>query len=74
MGIIVQDDWDVSNVICNFLEFFYTTTKKCLGVYYLTTQLVITHIYNIANNFREHRKNPIFTNTCAVMKIKILKY
>ena len=64
----------MSNVVYNFLEFFYTATKECSGIYYSTTQLVITPIYNIAHNFKDHRENPIFTDTCATMEIKILKY
>ena len=39
MGIILQDDWDVSNAVCNFLEVFYTAIKECSGVYYLTINL-----------------------------------
>ena len=33
-----------------------------------------SHIYHIGNNFKEHRKNPIFKDAYAVMKIKISKY
>ena len=57
-----------------FLEVFYTATKECSGVYYPTTQLVITHIYNIAYNFKDHRKNLIFTYACVVMETIFLKY
>ena len=74
LNMIFPDDWDVYRVICNFLEVFYIATKECSGIYYPTIQLVISYIYNIAQNFKEHRDNPIFTAACAVMKIKISKY
>ena len=74
LNMIFPDDWEVCRSICNFLEVFYIATKECSGVYYPTIQLIISHIYNIAQIFQEYRDNPIFTNACVVMEIKILKY
>ena len=71
MRMIFQDDWDMYNVIYNFLKVFYTPTNDCSGVYYLTTQLVITHIYCITNNFKAIREKLIFKYACAVMELKI---
>ena len=64
----------MSNTVYNFLDVFYSATKKCSGVHYPTTQLVITHIYNIAHNFKDHWENPIFIDACAVIEIKFKKY
>ena len=69
MGNILQDDWDVCNVICKFLEDFYIATNDCSGVYYPNTSFVITYIYHIANNFKEHRDLPIFKAACVEIKI-----
>ena len=74
MGMIFQYDWDMCNAVCKFLEFFYIATADCSGVYYLTTQLVITHIHHIANNFKKYKKNSILKDACGLIEIKFLKY
>ena len=58
----------MSNIVCDFLEVFYTAVKEYSGAYYFTAQFVIAHINNIANNFKKYKKNPIFTNTYVLMK------
>ena len=60
MGIILQDDWDVSNAACNFLEIIYIATKEYSSVN------LSSHTYI--------RENPIFTNACAVIKINFFKF
>ena len=74
MCMVLQDDCDVYNTICKVLEVFYISTNDFFSVYYSTTSFVITHIYYIVNNFKEHRDLPIFKDTCAEMKTNILKY
>ena len=74
MSIIFLDDLDVCNVVCNLLEVFYTATNDCSGIYYFTTQLVITHIYHADSTFKEYRKNSTFKDVCVIMKIKFIKY
>ena len=74
MGMILQDDWDVCNATFKFFKINYTASNDCFGVYYPTTQLVIIHIYHIANNFKEHRDLPIFKDACVEMKTTNSKY
>ena len=58
------------NTVGMFLKVFDTATNDCLSAKYPTTQFVVTHIYHIANNFKEHRKNTIFKDACTLMESK----
>ena len=59
LNMIFLDVFDVCSAICKFFLKIYIATKEYSGVYYPTIQLIISHI---------------FTDACAVMKIKFSKY
>ena len=60
---------------CNsFLKFFYDSTNTLSGIYYLTTNLVLDILLQIAKTFAKYRYNNVLREIVLKMEEKYEKY
>ncbi|CAM8927797.1 unnamed protein product [Rhodiola kirilowii] len=69
-----ENDWILSNLICNFLSIFNSSTKICCGVYTPTSSRVILCLVDIYQNFAAYSDYPVFKSALSAMKLKFDKY
>ncbi|KAH7653156.1 Ribonuclease H-like protein [Dioscorea alata] len=71
---VTNYDWEVSNLIKEFLKIFYTSTNIFSGVYYATTSVIVNQIFFISEVFARYRHDPNVALIVAPMEVKFKKY
>ena len=67
-------DWDIANMVMQFLEVLYDATNILSGVYYPTTPLLVHQIYFLADHLKAHENDPKLREAVKKMKAKFIKY
>jgi len=67
-------DWQIAEVLYQFLGRFHEVTLKLSGTYYPTSPLALGELLRISILFNEYRDDPILAVPIHSMEKKFIKY
>ncbi|KAF6140720.1 hypothetical protein GIB67_035147 [Kingdonia uniflora] len=70
---ITDDDWEVVELLQDFLKVIYDATLCFSESYYVTSSKVLRHLVDISEVFEQHRHRIQFVEICAEMEAKYKK-